>query len=128
MNVRLRIGIAAACATLAAAACNGSNLFSGQVGTGVTPTGTGTVQGSVLADGTGAVGVPVVLVGRDSTQTDVNGVFTFDSVPAATYTLAVRVPVGFTLAAGQTGSRSISVTTGATSGATFVLQRTTTVP
>jgi hypothetical protein len=128
MMVRLRIGIAAACALLAAAACDGSNLFSGDFGTGTLPTGTGTVQGSVLAEGTGAGGVSVILVSQDSTVTDLNGVFTFDSIPAATYTLSVRVPIGFTLAAGQTGTRSVSVTTGATSGATFVLQRTTTVP
>lgn len=127
MRIRPRIGIAAACA-LAAAACDGSNLFSGAFGTGALPTGTGTVQGSVLADGTGAGGVSVILVSQDSTVTDPSGVFTFDSIPAATYTLAVRVPIGFTLAAGQTGTRSVTVTTGATSGATFVLQRTTTVP
>jgi len=127
MRVRLRIGITAACAMLAVA-CNGSSLFDGELGTGVTPTGTGIVQGSVLAEGTGAGGVPVILVGRDSTQTDLNGIFTFDSIPAATYTLSVRVPIGFTLAAGQTATRSVSVTNGTTTGATFVLQRVTTVP
>ena len=114
MSVRPWIGIAAAFTLLAAAACESSNLFSTTAPFGGdTITGTGTVQGSVLAGGSGLGGVPVVLIGRDSTQTNGNGTFAFDSVPAATYQLAVRVPLGFTLAAGQTATRSVSVSSGA---------------
>jgi len=128
MIVRLKVGIAAACAALAAAACDGSNLFTVPIGTTDGTPGTGTVQGSVLAGGTGAGAVPVILVGRDSTQTDANGVFSFDSIPAASYQLSVRVPIGFALAAGQTATRTVAVTSGGTTGATFVLERTTIVP
>ncbi len=128
MRVRMGIVVSAACAALVAAACDGSNLFTGQFGTGATVTLTGTMRGTVLADGTAANAVPVVLVGRDSTLTDLNGIFVFDSIPAATYQVAVRVPIGFALAAGQTATRAVTVTAGATTGTTFLLQRTTTVP
>ncbi|HEU4561880.1 MAG TPA: hypothetical protein VFS20_28905 [Longimicrobium sp.] len=130
MSVRPWIGIAAAFSLLAAAACDASGLFSSTApfGGGGIVTGSGTVQGSVLSGGSGLGGVPVVLIGRDSTQTASNGVFAFDSLPAATYQLAVRVPIGYALAAGQTATRSVSVSSGATTGITFVLQQTTTVP
>ncbi|HET7232933.1 MAG TPA: hypothetical protein VFJ16_23190 [Longimicrobium sp.] len=128
MSVRPWLAIAVACGALAAAACEGSNVFGTQVTSGTGATGTGQVQGSVLAGGSGLGAVPVVLVGQDSTQTDASGVFTFDSLAAATYTVSVRVPIGYTLAAGQTSTRSVTVGTGGTAGATFILQRTTTVP
>lgn len=130
MSVRPWIGIAAALTLLAAAACESSNLFSSTApfGGGGIVTGTGTVQGSVLSGGNGLGGVRVVLIGRDSTQTASNGIFAFDSLPAATYQIAVRVPIGFTLATGQTATRSVSVSSGAVTGVTFVLQETTTVP
>lgn len=128
MRVRLKFGIAALCGVLAA--CEGANAFTGtQFGReGGTGGGTGTIAGSVIADGSGAGGVSVVLVGRDSTVTDDSGAFTFGSVPSGTYQLSVRVPLGFTLAAGQTPTRTVSVSAGGTSGATFILQSTTTVP
>lgn len=130
MSVRPWIGIAAVSTLLAAAACDSSSLFSNTVpfGGGGIVTGTGTVQGSVLSGGSGLGGVPVVLIGRDSTQTGSNGVFAFDSLPAATYQVAVRVPLGYAMAAGQTATRSVSVSSGAVTGVTFVLQQTTTVP
>jgi hypothetical protein len=68
----------------------------------------------------------VVLVGQDSTQTGAGGVFVFDSLPAATYQVAVRVPIGYSLAAGQTGTQSVTVTNGGVTGATFILQQNTT--
>jgi hypothetical protein len=130
MRVRLKIGIAAACTVLASAACEGANAFTasdfGRSGGGAA--GVGTIQGQVTADGAGAGGVSVILIGRDSTVTNGAGVFTFGNVPSATYSVAVRVPVGFALAAGQTGTRTVTVTDGATTGVTFILQSTTTVP
>jgi hypothetical protein len=128
MNVRLWVGMSAACCALAAA-CDGSNVFGTGLGTNHgTSSGTATVQGSVLAGGSGLGAVPVILVGQDSTNTDANGVFVFDSLAAATYTLAVRIPLGYTLAAGQTATRPVTVGAGGTSGVTIILQRTTTVP
>lgn len=129
MNVRPWIAIVAACCALAAAACEGSNVFgSNSLGSSGTTARTGTVQGSVLAGGSGLGAVPVILVGQDSTSTDATGVFRFDSLAAATYTVSVRVPLGYTLAAGQTGTQNVTVGAGGTAGATFILQRTTTVP
>jgi len=129
MGVRPWLGIATVCGALAVAACDGSNLFSSDVGTGTNGSGSrGAVQGTVLAGGTGLGAVPVILVGQDSTSTSTAGVFVFDSLPAATYQLTVRVPLGYTLAAGQTATQAVSVTSGATAGATFILQQTTTTP
>ena len=126
MNGRIRIGVAAACAALAAACDAGG--FTGSFGRTGTPAGTGSVQGQVTANGAGRGGVSVILVNQDSTVTSGTGAFAFTAVPADTYQIAVRVPIGFTLAAGQASPRSVVVTNGSTSGVTFALQSTTTVP
>lgn len=126
MSVRPWIAVAAAFSLLAAAACDSSSLFSTtSTFGGGTVVGTGTVQGTVLAGGSGVSEVRMVLVGRDSTLTDVNGVFAFDSIPAAIYQLTVRVPDGFVLATGQNATRSVSVRSGEVTGVTVVLQDTT---
>jgi hypothetical protein len=82
----------------------------------------------VTANGAGQGGVSVILVNQDSTVTNGAGIFTLSAVPSGTYQIAVRVPIGFTLAAGQTSPRSVTVADGGTSGVTFILQSTTTVP
>jgi hypothetical protein len=122
MNARLRVAAVMACAALAAAACDAGGAFTGAFGTNG---GTGSIQGQVTANGTGLGGVTVVLVNRDSTVTTAAGVFTFPSVAAGTYQIAARVPFGFTLAAGETSPRSVTVTNGANTGVTFILQSTT---
>ncbi|HEX9937142.1 MAG TPA: hypothetical protein VGB15_08460 [Longimicrobium sp.] len=127
MKVRLWIGIAAASAAAAITACDASSVFS-TTAPFETAVGTGTVQGSVLAGGSGLGAVSVILIGQDSTLTAANGVFAFDSLRAATYQLAVRVPIGFTLAAGQAATRPVTVSSGAVTGVTVILQQTTTVP
>jgi hypothetical protein len=128
MTRRVRFGVAAACAVLAAAACDGANAFTGTFGTTGGPAGTGNIQGVVTADGSGQGGVPVILINQDSTTTASGGAFAFSAVPSGTYQIAVRVPIGFSLAAGQTSPRSVVVTDGTTTGVTFALQSTTTVP
>jgi hypothetical protein len=128
MTRRVRLGVVAACAALAAAACDGANALTGRFGTTGSPAGTGAIQGQVTANGTGQGGIPVVLVNQDSTVTSGSGAFAFSSVPSGTYQIAVRVPIGFTLAAGQTSPRAVTVSDGTTSGVTFILQSTTTVP
>lgn len=125
MIARLRVGVAVACAALAAAACDGGNSFTGSFGFNG---GTGSIQGQVTADGTGLGGVTVVLVNQDSTVTTAAGTFAFPSVAAGTYQIAARVPFGFSLAAGETSPRSVTVTNGANAGVTFILQSTTTIP
>ena len=130
MLLRLKIGIAVALTALAAAACDGASAFTASdVGlNGGTTGGTGTIQGLVTADGTGRGGISVILIGQDSTVTDGSGVYTFSPVASGTYQVSVRVPIGFALAAGQTATRTVTVADGGTSGATFILQSTTTVP
>lgn len=128
MNVRPWIAIVPACCALAAAACEGSNVFGSSLGSSGATARTGTVQGTVLAGGSGLGAVPVILVGQDSTSTSATGVFTFDSLAAATYTVSVRVPLGYTLAAGQTASRPVTVGAGGTAGVTIILQQTSIVP
>ena len=128
MTRRVRLGVVAACAALAAAACDGANGLTGRFGTTGGPAGTGTIQGRVTANGTGQGGIPVILVNQDSTVTSGSGTFVFNSVPSGTYQIAVRVPIGFTLAAGQTSPRDVTVSDGTTSGVTFILQSMTTVP
>jgi hypothetical protein len=125
MNARLRVGFAVAYAALAAAACDGGNSFTGSFGT---TGGAGSIQGQVTSNGTGVSGVPVILVDQDSTVTSGTGTFAFASVPAGTYQISVRVPIGFSLAAGQTSPRSVVVSGGTTTGVTFLLQSTTIVP
>jgi hypothetical protein len=117
--------MAVACAALAAAACDGGNTFTGSFGT---TGGTGSIQGQVTANGTGLNGISVILVNQDSTVTTSTGTFAFPSVRSGTYQIAVGVPFGFALAAGQTSPRSVTVTNGATAAVTFVLQSTTTTP
>ena len=126
MNARLWVASIAACAALAA--CDGGSTFSDAVGrNGGTNGGTGTISGTVTANGAGQGGISVVLVGRDSTVTGTGGAFTFASVPTGTYQVSVRVPLGYTLAAGATATRSVSLGTGGSATLTFTLQSTTTV-
>lgn len=129
MSRRVRVGIAAAITALAAAACDASSFTGTTFGTaGGAVGGTGTISGTVTADGSGQGGVSVILVNQDSTTTTGSGAFTFASVPSGTYQIAVRVPIGLTLAAGQTSPRSVIVTNGTNTGVSFILQSTTTVP
>lgn len=129
MPGRVRMGIVA-CAVAAAAACSGANAFTGTDfgnGAGSVPQ-TGDIEGQVSADGAGLGGVAVVLVGRDSVQTDGSGVFRFEGLAAGTYPVTVRVPIGFALAPGETGTQNVAVAGGSTATANFALNRTTGTP
>lgn len=129
MSRRVRVGIAAAITALAAAACDASSFTGTTFGTaGGAVSGNGSVSGTVTADGSGQGGVLVILINQDSTTTTGTGAYTFPSVPSGTYQIAVRVPIGYTLAGGQTSPRSVVVTSGTTTGANFILQSITTVP
>jgi ABC-type amino acid transport substrate-binding protein len=129
MNGRLRVGLAAACAALLAAACDSGALTGTTFGTAGSPAGgTGTIVGQVTANGTGQGGITVIVINQDSTITGGTGAFTFAAIPSGTYQIAVRIPLGFALAAGQSSPRNVVVTNGGTTGVTFILQSTTTVP
>lgn len=113
-------------ALVTSAACDGGNLF----GSTRVPTGgatAGSISGSVQAGGSGVGGVTVLLGTADSTVTNTAGAFTFANLLPATYDLAVRVPLGYAPAAGETGQRTVTVpAAGGTATVSFALQRTTT--
>src|SRR3954466_15431772 len=114
MSKRIRLAVAAL-AVLAGAACEGANAFTGNsFGTSSLPTGSGTggIAGQVSAGGTGRSGVVVVVTGRDSTVTDLDGFYRFISVPTGTYIVTLRVPSGFALPGGDSGNRNVTVTSG----------------
>lgn len=125
--MRVHTGIALLLASaVATGACNGGSVFgTDRVPTTATGGTTGSIRGQVQANGSGLGGVTVLLGNSDSTVTNTAGTFTFDRVAAATYTVGVRVPAGFTLAAGETGQRAVVVAAGGTASANFVLQGST---
>jgi hypothetical protein len=130
--VSTRAGWLTACVfslAVATGACDDglTNAF-GQRGTTGTTASTATVSGRVTSGAGGLGGVGVVLVGRDSTSTDGTGAYAFRTVPAGTYTVSVRVPVGFALGAGQTASQTVTVGAGGTATASWTVQQTTTTP
>ncbi|HYW08156.1 MAG TPA: carboxypeptidase-like regulatory domain-containing protein [Longimicrobium sp.] len=120
----MRMGVFGLAAVVALAACDGGSAFSGSsLGGGVGGTRqTGSVTGQVSVEGSGLGGV-TVLLGADSTRTDVGGIFRFPNLPPGSYAVSVRVPLGFTLAAGQTAQRTVSLNSGGTSNTSFALQR-----
>lgn len=124
MKGRFCFPAAAALAVLAAVACDGTNAFLGDRGViGLPDPQAGNIRGQVTADGVGLGAVRVVVTGVDSTSTDAGGEFRFDSIPSGTYQVAVRVPLGFSLAAGEQGAETVTLTGGETEGVDFALVR-----
>lgn len=111
----------AALLLLATAACSGG-------GTVFTTPGADSagITGRVTADGAGFGGVTVLLGANDSTVTDATGTFLFSNLAAGSYTVGVRVPLGYTLAPGQQGTQTATVTSNGLLSLTFALNRTTT--
>ena len=108
---RTRTAAAALLALLAtaAAACGGDD-SSGPTGT--PPPTTGTVSGAVTAAGTGVSGARVTLDGGGAQTTPASGQYAFSSVAAGAHTLALALPPGFDLDAGQSLSRPVTVAAG----------------
>lgn len=138
---RAVLGVLSLWAVLATAACEGTNAFGvnnlgstgstgGTGGSGNDPSGsqTGTLSGTVTADGGGLGAVPVIIAGRDTTETNSAGGFTFTGLPASTYTVGILVPTGYELVPGQTSTQSVTVTAGGTGTANWALRRTTLAP
>ena len=115
-------------ALVASAACDGGNVFgSSRVPSGGSGTRNGTITGQVQAGGSGLGGVTVLLGTQDSTVTSTAGTYAFNNLTAASYNVAVRVPLGYAPAAGETGQRTVAIPiAGGTVNVTFALQRTTT--
>lgn len=125
--MRKHIGGALLLSALALAACDGGSVF----GSTQVPTGggnnAGSISGQVQAGGSGLGGVTVLLGTADSTVTNTGGTFTFSNLTPSTYNLAVRVPLGYAPAAGETGQRTVTIpASGGTVTTSFALQRTTT--
>jgi hypothetical protein len=123
---------------LAAAGCDDglTNSFTNQrgsngpggVGNDTTAQNSSTVQGTVTSPNGGLGGVSVILVGRDSTLTDGTGAYRFTRIPAGTYSVSVRVPIGFTLAAGQNSTQTLTVANAATATANWQMTQQTASP
>jgi hypothetical protein len=125
--MRKHIRSALLLSALALAACDGGSIFgSTQVPVGGGGTA-GSISGQVQAGGSGLGGVTVLLGTTDSTVTSTAGTFTFSNLTPSTYNLAMRVPLGYAPAAGETSQRTVTVpASGGTVTASFALQRTTT--
>jgi hypothetical protein len=116
-KLRILLGVA-----LATAACDGpSGITSTALGS---PPGTGSVSGTVTANGAPRGGVSVIAVGaqRDSTATDASGTYRFATLSTGTYNVSVQVPIGLQLAPGQNAIQTVTVTTGGSATANFALQ------
>jgi hypothetical protein len=102
-----------AAAVFALAGCEGNNLFTGVGINGVPAPTPGAIQGSVTTAGApvGAVWV-IALELRDSAVTNSSGRFTFPNVPAATYTLSMKAPLHYRLAAGDSSTQTVTVPAG----------------
>jgi ABC-type glycerol-3-phosphate transport system substrate-binding protein len=109
-----------------ATACGGENLFEGAA---ASAGGTsGTVQGAVTATGGPLGAVPIILIGIDSTMTDGQGLYRFEQLPASTYTVAIRVPLNFEPAPGDSTIRTVRLGGGGTETVNFRLQATGVIP
>jgi hypothetical protein len=109
MSKQSVISIAATLAVLlSAAGCRGDNLFSepGSTGGEQNP---GSIVGQVTAAGVPVGGVTVIVVNTDSASTDSQGQYRVDNLPAATYSVTVRVPANYTLETTEPFSKSAVV-------------------
>ncbi|HEX2203260.1 MAG TPA: plastocyanin/azurin family copper-binding protein [Longimicrobium sp.] len=85
---------------------------------------TGRIEGSVTAGGTGVQGVSIALTGGATATTNAAGAFALENVPVGNRTLTLTVPNGFTLAAGQTAAKQVTVAAGQTANVTWQLTQT----
>lgn len=109
MNTRKMACIAAILAVLlSAGGCRGDNLFSepGSTGGEQQP---GSIVGQVTAAGVPVGNVTIIVVNTDSTSTDSQGLYRVDGLPAATYSVTVRVPANYTLETTEPLSKSAVV-------------------
>lgn len=115
MNHLSRIGWTAAALLVGLAGCGG--------GGGPTVTAqTGTIEGSVTADGSGVPGVSVGLSSGGVRETNATGGFRFDNVPVGNHTLTMDLPSGYELGDGEALAKPVTVTAGATASVAWALR------
>ena len=85
---------------------------------------TGRIEGTVTAGGTGVQGVTLTLTGGGTTTTSATGAFALENVPVGNRTVTLTVPAGYTLAAGQTAAKNVTVGAGQTANLTWQLTQT----
>ncbi len=107
---------------IAAAGCGGDNEFPDLVGVG-DGNRLGVIRGQVTATGVGVGGARVIMVNRDSVLTNGQGLYEFTRVPAATYTIQLRVPANYTLPIGDSDRRQVTVTDGGVAEASWTLRQ-----
>ncbi|HET6228720.1 MAG TPA: carboxypeptidase regulatory-like domain-containing protein [Longimicrobiaceae bacterium] len=124
MNRPARIACLAASALAFAVlpACSGGGGGSG--GGTTNPPTTGTISGSVTADGAGVNGATVAITGGASATTGNSGAYSFGNLAPGSYTLHLTRPAGFTLATGEDDTKPATVQAGATSSVTWSLHNT----
>lgn len=86
------------------------------------------IAGQVTASGVGVEDVRVVLLDRDSTLTDDGGFYSFDDLEAGEYTVIVRLPVGLTVAPGDSPVREVDLEAADTVFVDWFLQPTVSTP
>jgi len=90
------------------------------------PVTTGTLDGTVLADGKPKPGVSVTLLdagsGTHELTTDAAGAFAFTNVPAGAATVTIKVPSGYHALKPVTGQVTTSVTAGALTTVGFEIE------
>ena len=112
--------VAGLCLLILSTACGGDNLFEGY---GAAAGGNvGTIEGTVTAAGAPLGAVPIILVGRDSTMTNGDGLYRFEDLPASTYTVAIRVPLNYEPVPGDSVTRTVRLAGGSVEAVNWRLQ------
>lgn len=88
------------------------------------PPTTGTISGTIVAEGSGVAGATVAL-GTTTQTSSATGQFTFTGVAAGSHTLTLTPPTGYALDAGQTAQKSVTVAGGQTASVSWALRRST---
>lgn len=133
MTRRIRMAMAAALCVVGAAGCEGTNAFTapgldaGPVG-GQPNSQLGSITGTVTANGQGLGGISVLVSNRDSVVTNGTGQYALTNLGPATYSVSIRIPINYTLAAGEENPRTVTVAAGSATNANWQLRETTTVP
>lgn len=127
------MGLTAALCAVGVAACEGTNAFTapgleaGPVG-GQPNSQLGAITGTVTANGRGLGGISVLVSNRDSTVTNGTGQYTLTNLGPATYSVSIRIPINYTLAAGEENPRTVTVAAGSAANASWQLRETTPIP
>lgn len=92
------------------------------------PQGKGTLSGEVAGPGGGIPGARVAIQGGPSVETNSEGEYSISDLEAGAKTVTVTPPAGFTLATGETASKSATVTANGTVTMNWSVRLTDTAP